>query len=91
MYYDSEIKEKWSEKVSTKQNPGESFLFKILKKDNTLFKLLLNSIIKIFIFKHCFIVRWDVAMQCSMAIFKWCVSMRMLIACCPKYHQVSLG
>jgi len=31
-------KEKWSKKVSTKWKLGKSFLFKLLRKGNTLFK-----------------------------------------------------
>ena len=58
----TEWKEKQLGKVSNRQNPGESFLFKLLKKRKTWFKQLLEFTIELFTFNHCSEVRWAITM-----------------------------
>ena len=58
----TERKEKWLEKVSTRQKPRESFLFKLLKERKISSRQLLVSTIWLLIFVHCLAVSWNVAM-----------------------------
>ena len=57
----TERKGNQSEKVSIKWKPSKSSLFKKLKKERTLFKQMLMSIIKLLIFNHCLGIRRDIA------------------------------
>ena len=57
----TERREKWLEKVSTRQKLRESFLFKLLKEEKISSRQLLVSIIKLLIFVHCLAMSWNVA------------------------------
>jgi len=63
-------KEKWSEKLSTNQNPGKSSLWSLLKNRKTSFKWLLMFIIELLIFWHCLDVKLPIDRQCGFAFFK---------------------